>query len=93
MSANMVKWSLLFSNLSTYWKQKTKRCIDIMNETNSSEEDTDLNADSTLFLLAPRLTSLSLKNVFSQEPLLQQECQLPTSTSPIRTQQQQQDQK
>ncbi|KAI8333585.1 hypothetical protein BC941DRAFT_473332 [Chlamydoabsidia padenii] len=61
-SANVLKGSHLLSDPSTCWKQTTKKCIDIMKEANSSEEDTDFTAGSVLFRLAPRLTSLSLKS-------------------------------
>ncbi|KAI8338529.1 hypothetical protein BC941DRAFT_451710 [Chlamydoabsidia padenii] len=60
----------------------TKRYIDMLNEANSSEEDTDLTAGSILFRLNEsscedtfvlRYLDDILEGVFSQEPLLQQE--------------------
>ncbi|KAI8339656.1 hypothetical protein BC941DRAFT_468922 [Chlamydoabsidia padenii] len=51
VSANVRKWLLLLSDPPTCCKQTTKKCNDIINEVNSSEEDTDLTAGSILFRL------------------------------------------
>ncbi|KAI8341695.1 hypothetical protein BC941DRAFT_466592 [Chlamydoabsidia padenii] len=45
MSANVM------SDPWTCWEQAAKKCIDIINQVNSSEEDTDLTAGSILFRL------------------------------------------
>ncbi|KAI8340317.1 hypothetical protein BC941DRAFT_468583 [Chlamydoabsidia padenii] len=67
---------------STCWKQTAKKCIDIINEANSSEGDTDSTAGSILFCLNESSCENTfvhhylvdaLDGYFSQEALLQQE--------------------